>query len=269
MVIKRDAHQANARAWNQAAEAYGRSVDKTLDLIRTGRNSMCAAEAPFLANLKDWCHRAIHLQCAGGEDTLSLLNLGAKEVVGIDISQKMIEVAQQTSNRLAANARWVNCDVLDTPDALNGTADLVYTGRGAINWIHDLQAWAQTVMRLLKPQGLFYMFEGHPFTYVFAPQASSLLVDPDFEGYFSRKIYKTSGWTPEYIGDLGLASEQMSEKQEIAWPVSEVITALLSQGLVLERFQEHSEAYWTEFPNLPDTERQKIPNTYSLAMRRR
>jgi hypothetical protein len=51
-----------------------------------------------------------------------------------------------------------------------------------------------------------------------------------------------------------------------AWPVSQVISALLTVGLTLTNFTEYSEAYWDEFPNLPDAERRKFPNTYSLDM---
>ena len=37
-----------------------------------------------------------------------------------------------------APARWVEADVLDVPHDLDGTGDLVYTGRGAIIWLQDL-----------------------------------------------------------------------------------------------------------------------------------
>ena len=76
-----------------------------------------------------WCKRAIHLQCAGGRETLSLWNQGAAEVIGVDISDTMIACAQAKSDRLRAPATWYCCDILDTPSVLNRTADLVYTGR--------------------------------------------------------------------------------------------------------------------------------------------
>jgi hypothetical protein len=47
------------------------------------------------------------------------------EVIGIDISARMIDVARRKSNALSAPALWVCRDVLLTPHGLDGTADLI------------------------------------------------------------------------------------------------------------------------------------------------
>ena len=60
---------------------------------------------------------------------LFLLNLGARNITGIDISEEMINIAQEIPGQLNAWVDWVCCDILDTLARLNGTADLVYTGR--------------------------------------------------------------------------------------------------------------------------------------------
>lgn len=253
-------HLDNRRAWDQAARAYRRDLDRAVAFLRAGGVSLCPPELRALSGLASWCGRAIHLQCAGGEDTLSLWNLGAREVVGLDISPEMIAVAEQTAAALGAPARFVCCDVLDAPEALWGTADLVYTGKGALVWLHDLTGWAQTVARLLRPDGRLYLYEGHPVTYLFSQTASSLTLDPDFRSYFPT-VLTTSDWGPTYIGDLG---EPGHPKHEVAWPLSLVIQALLDAGLQLRAVAEHPEPFWTEFPNLPDAERARIPNTWSL-----
>jgi hypothetical protein len=36
----------------------------------------------------------------------------------------------------------------------------------------------------------------------------------------------------------------------------------------LEKFAEHPDSYWAEFPNMAENERQKFPNTYSIRMRK-
>jgi hypothetical protein len=46
--------------------------------------------------------------------------------------------------------------------SLNGTADLVYTGKGALPWVMDLERWAAVIERLLKPGGRLFVFEGAP-----------------------------------------------------------------------------------------------------------
>ena len=75
-------------------------------------------ELPYFSDLPSWCKRAIHLQCSGGADLLALWKLGAKEVVGIDISERLIQSAHRKSNALNAPASWHCCDVLDTPHDL-------------------------------------------------------------------------------------------------------------------------------------------------------
>src|SRR5688500_6540317 len=108
-------HQDNRAAWNEAAARYETEIERDVELLRSGGKTLMEPELPYLANLADWCERAIHLQCAGGTDTLSLWNQGAKEVVGVDISERMIACARAKSAALGAPAQWYCCDVLETP----------------------------------------------------------------------------------------------------------------------------------------------------------
>src|SRR5579883_1795199 len=154
-------HESNRQAWNEGAVGYD-AVIGDMEVLPRGGTTLHPIELQQLGDLRGWCHRAIHLQCASGADTLSLVNLGAEEVVGVDISDVHIENARRKTEVLGFPARWYRADVLDAPAELNGTADLVYTGKGALVWLHDLDGWARTVFRLLRPGGRFYLFEGHP-----------------------------------------------------------------------------------------------------------
>lgn len=75
-------HHETGAAWNETAKIYEDSADRDIEFLRAGGNSLLAPEQTILADMGSWCARAIHLQCAGGTDTLSLLVQGAKEVVG-------------------------------------------------------------------------------------------------------------------------------------------------------------------------------------------
>src|SRR5262249_48209251 len=121
-------HQENRAAWDETAAIYERDPERDIARLRAGGSSLLAPERRLLHDLGAWCGRAIHLQCSGGTDTLSLWTQGAAEVVGVDISERMIAVARRKSDALSAPASWHRCDVLETPESLNGTADLVYTG---------------------------------------------------------------------------------------------------------------------------------------------
>src|SRR5262245_8158641 len=130
--IEREQHQETGVAWNVTAAIYERDEAEDIALLRSGGNRLVAPERRCLPDLTTGCECALHLQCAGGTDTLTLWQLGAARVVGVDLSEKMIAVAQRKTTALNAPARWYCCDVLDTPPELDNTADLVYTGKGAL-----------------------------------------------------------------------------------------------------------------------------------------
>ncbi len=257
-------HEANRKGWNEGAEAYENGVEDRLEFLKAGGTNFVAPEYRFLKDLGSWCNRAIHLQCAGGTDTLSLWNLGAHEVVGVDISDRMIEVARRKSLALGASAQWFRCDVLETPHELDGTADLVYTGRGALCWLMDLDAWAAVVYRLLKPGGKLYVFEGHPFASIFKMEADSYELDPEWGDYFNAGPHADSGWPETYIGDLGKPKEEHAVKYEMLWKLSDIVNAVVGAGLDLERLEEHPDSFWEMFPNMPKETVGKVPQTLSL-----
>jgi SAM-dependent methyltransferase len=255
-------HESNRRSWNEGAlHGYTPLIGQVIEFIRSGKSNLHPVERTYLAEILPACDLVIHLQCASGRDTLSLLNEGVRRVVGVDISEVHIDNARRISSALNAPAEWYRCDILDTPVELDGTADLVYTGRGALNWLQDLNAWAQVCTRLLKPGGVLSVFEGHPFTWLFETESTAY----EYSGvnYFNH-CESNTGWPDTYIGDIGIPIQQQARKYECLWPVSSVFQALTHAGLVVIHFGEHPEPYWEEFPNLRPELRGRIPNTFSM-----
>ncbi len=264
----REMHQSNRAAWNEAAAHYAETTAERIEFLRSGGVNFEAPELPYLQNLGDWCARAIHLQCAGGTDTLSLWNLGVKEVVGVDISDDMIAIARTKSDALNAPALWFCNDILDTSHTLDGTADLVYTGRGALCWLHDMDGWAGVIARLLKPGGRLYLYDGHPLSWIWDMEAAELKLDPVYGDYFQTTVQTNQGWGPTYIGDLGKPKEELARKYETQKTFGQILNPLLQAGLRLEKMEEHPEEYWEAFPNLPKDILSRLPNTFSLLMRK-
>jgi SAM-dependent methyltransferase len=261
-------HQDNRAAWNEAAEHYAGEIERDVAFLRAGGSNLQPAELRTLPPLAGWCNRALHLQCAGGLDTLSLLRHGAETVVGLDISDRMIDCARRKSEALGASAEWHRCDVLEPPASLAGTADLIYTGKGALCWIMDIQAWAYSAERLLRPGGRLYVFEGHPLQWVWDPEAPDLRFDPNphFGSYFAAEISTDRGWPNEYIPSLSIPNEKQSPKHERQWTLGAILNALTHVRLRLERFEEHPEPYWNQFPNIPIETLHRLPQTFSLLM---
>jgi SAM-dependent methyltransferase len=255
-------HAANRAAWHEAAERYEGWLPEAIELIRSGGTNLFGAEIELIGDLHGRCRRAIHLQCAGGRDTLSLWNLGADEVIGIDFSPRMLELARRLTEATRAPARWIEADVLETPHDLDGTADLVYTGRGSLIWLQDLDAWAAVVARLLSPAGRFVLFEGHPVEWLFDVDAAGRWVATDYDYFGGAEASR--GWAPEYIDRLSIADQDQSWKFARAWTLGEVITALVQAGLRLDRVTEHPIDWWGGHGDVRDEDRGRIPLSFSV-----
>jgi SAM-dependent methyltransferase len=259
-------HASNRLAWDEAAERYERWLAEAVDLIGSGGTNLFPAEIEIIGDLHGGCHRAIHLQCAGGRDTLSLWNLGAAETVGLDFSPRMLDIARRLGEAVGAPATWIEADVLDAPHQLDGTGDLVYTGRGSLLWIHDLDAWAGVIRRLLSLTGRFVLFEGHPVEWLFDVDEDGSWIVTDYDYFGGPEASK--GWAPEYIDRLSIPDDDQHWKFARAWTLGEVVTALLGSGLRVEEVAEHPVDWWGGHADVRDDERGRIPLSFSVVATR-
>jgi SAM-dependent methyltransferase len=262
----RGMHAANRRAWDEAAERYERWLAEAIELIRSGGTNLFGAEVEMIGDLHGRCRRAIHLQCAAGRDTLSLWNLGADEVVGLDFSPRMLELARRLGQATGAPATWIESDVLDAPHDLDGSADLVYTGRGSLIWLHDLDAWAAVIARLLSPAGRLVLFEGHPAEWLFDADERGHWIATDYDYFGGAEASR--GWAPEYIDRISIDDADQSWKFARAWTLGEVITALLGADLRLDRVTEHPIDWWGGHADVRPEERGRVPLSFSVVGRR-
>ena len=259
-------HASNRAAWDEAAERYEGWFEESVAEIRSGGSNLFPVEQRLIGDLHGRCRRAIHLQCAGGRDSLALWRLGAEEVVGVDFSPRMLDLAHRLTEATGAPARWVLADVVDTPHELDGTGDLVYTGRGSLIWLHDLDAWAAVVVRLLSPTGRFVLFEGHPVEWLFDVDADGHWTVTDYDYFGGTEASK--GWSPEYIDHLSLDERDQSWKFARAWTLGEVVTGLLRAGLRIEELAEHPVDWWGGHRDARPEERGRIPLSFSIVGRR-
>jgi len=133
----------------------------------------------------------VHLQCHIGTDTLSLARLGATGT-GVDFSPPAIAAARDMFDRSGTPGRFVESGLYRAPEALDGVRfDMVYTSVGAINWLPDIDGWAQVVAALLKPGGRLFLRDGHPALFVMDHTRSDDRLVP-FMSYFSDRGRSTN-----------------------------------------------------------------------------
>jgi SAM-dependent methyltransferase len=255
-------HAANGDAWDQAAAIYEDGTRDT-DFIKEGGNSLLPPERLLLGDLRSWCKRAIHLQCSGGWDAAALIEQGAHEVIGTDISPRMIAIARRRAEALGIPATFHVCDTLEVPHSLDGTVDLVYTGKGALCWMMDIAAWAQVTARLLKPGGKLYVFEGHPLDWVWDESAATYQLHPQHGDYFDKELEAT-GFPNGFL----VNNNHTERAQARQWRLGDVMNALAGAGLILEHFEEHPDLFWNQFPHILADQSRRLPHTYSLLFRR-
>ena len=228
----------NRRAWDEVHRRRAEVMAGTLVIPDPVRERL-----PDLAG-----KHVLHLQCATGESTAQLVELGAL-VTGVDISAEALDVARERWPDIA----WVQADVHDLPSELKrGRFDLVYTAEGVLAWLLDLDAWAAGIAAALRSGGDLLLYEEHPV---------SQCVDASLrwrEDYFDNDPHVYRGWSHFDLTD----APATEEKVERFWRLGQVVTSLARAGLVLRQLEEYpGTTSWRRHPS-------RVPGTYIVSARK-
>ena len=227
-------HRANRATWDERTPVHVASDFYDVEGFVAGVSTLRSFEADELGPVAG--RSLAHLQCHFGLDTLSWARLGAS-VSGLDFSAPAVAEARRLADRIGIPARFVEADVYDAVSALGQQFDIVYTGRGALNWLPDLGHWAQVVDQLLLPGGRFYVVEGHPSAWMLADD--SLVVD--FNYFDSGEPFVETD-SRDYADPSAVLAASVT--YEWPHPIGEVVTALADRGLRIEFLHEFKETGW-------------------------
>ncbi|MFI1615464.1 class I SAM-dependent methyltransferase [Streptomyces lydicus] len=267
-----DWREANRARWDERVALHTASDFYDQDRFRRVRDVLRAFET---AEVGDVTGRSLlHLQCHFGQDTLSWAHRGAARVVGLDFSEPAVEAARELAAELGYGpdrAAFVAADVYDAAEAVPDDAyDIVYTGIGALNWLPDLERWADTAASLVAPGGFLYLAEFHPLCDALDDETGSRIV----HDYFSR-----DAWVDEVPGSYTDFDARTVNNRSVEWqhPIGEVVSALAGAGLHLEFLHEHDMTMFQRFGALRRADdgfyrfpgdRPRVPLMYSLRARR-
>jgi len=258
----------NREMWDERVPIHVASRFYDVDGFKAGRNALEPFEIDEVGPVDGL--QLVHLQCHFGLDTLSFARLGAR-VTGLDFSAPAVAAATDLAAELGLDAEFVCADVYDAPAALASRQfDVVFTGLGALNWLPDIERWSGVVDDLLRPGGTFYLAEFHPVTNLFGWH------DLDLSGTYFGSPEGERDDDPGTYTDPGAVTVN-NESWEWSHPLSEVVTALLDRGLVLELLHEFSHTLYARWPfmegrddgtyRLP-ADRPQLPLLYSIRMRK-
>ncbi|MBS1635091.1 MAG: methyltransferase domain-containing protein [Bacteroidetes bacterium] len=251
----------NKEAWNLRTAVHVGSRFYDMPAFMSGATSLQSIELDMLGSVAG--KKILHLQCHFGQDSLSLARMGAR-VTGIDLSDVAIEKARELNHELKLDAEFICCDVYSLPENLNVQFDIVFTTYGTIGWLPDMDRWASVVSHFLKPGGELVFVEFHPVVWMFDEGFRQI----DYNYFNEKPIEETSSGT--YTDpDAPLRYETVSWNHSL----SEVMQALIRQGLNIRQFKEYDYSPYNCFQNMVEVAEHrfrikhignKMPMVYSI-----
>lgn len=259
--------KSNQELWDAWTEFHKTSESYDVEGFKRGRCTLQDIEREELGDVSG--RTLLHLQCHFGLDTMSWARLGA-EVTGVDFSEKAITLAKSLSAELDIPAEFVCCNIQDLPEYLTGRFDIVYTSRGVLCWLPDLKKWAQVIAHFLKPGGIFYIHEFHPFAGIFAFSDTLLIHYPYFHSAEPTREEVTGSYAGAEPGVTRITHEWTHS-------MGDLINSLLGAGLCIEYLHElpycmyphrpwltqHEDGLW-RYDAAPDS----IPLMFSIKARK-
>jgi SAM-dependent methyltransferase len=232
----------NLKRWDELVNINAKSKLYDLEGFKSGKTSLLPIELKELGDVKG--KSLLHLQCHFGMDTLSWARLGAI-VTGVDFSEKAIMLARELSVELDIPGRFIHSNIYDIPEIIDEKFDIVYTSYGVLCWLPDMVKWAQIINLCLKPNGIFYVIDSHPFGFLIDEKQEPFKVGYN---YFTRgePIYWEEG---ESYAD---PNAELENQASYEWfhTMGDIVNALINANLQIEFLHEFSECYHKIHPNM-------------------
>lgn len=230
--------EANRALWDELTGINFRSDFYRVEAFKAGLNKLRPYELDEVGPVdgKD----LLHLQCHFGLDSLCWARLGAR-VVGADFSPAAVEQARALAADVGLDAKFVCSDLYDLPNQLTERFDVVYTSRGVLGWLPDVERWAQVAAHFVRPGGFVYITEVHPVANVFDDDQGATDLRLRYP-YFSQ----AEPFVFETKGSYADRSASVTQEVEYSWNhgMGEIITALASTGLRLDFLHEFPFVEW-------------------------
>lgn len=264
--------EQNRARWDEVVDIHVSSDFYRVAEFKAGHSALDPIVLSELGNVAG--EKLLHLQCHFGLDTLSLARLGAK-VTGLDFSPNAIAAARNLAEETRIDARFVEGRVEQAPDLAGTNFDIVFTSWGVLVWLPDINVWAQTVAKCLKPGGRFFMAEGHPILWIFEDQKEAYLDNLNVvRSYF---LDGPQRWENPF--DYAEPSVSLKHHQSNEWQhgLGEVVTALADAGLRIDFLHEHDSLVWPGIPGMINNGQgeykapegaPRLPFAYSISARK-
>jgi SAM-dependent methyltransferase len=236
-------HQQNRLSWNAATKQQRSHKPDLITNFKAHPRELFPEDISLLGDIRG--KTLAHLQCNDGQDTLSIAHHLGAVTIGIDISDSAIEFARELSSETGIPANFLRADIFEWFEQNENPVDVIYTSYGAINWIADMQQWANGIFKNLRPGGKFVIIDFHG-------MMGSFGLDWQLKyDYMGGKTYESSG-VGDYAGnDWEGAFKNPHSAYEFAWGVGDIVSSLIKAGLQISHFEEYPYVNgWQRFPEM-------------------
>ena len=233
--------KANQEIWNAWTPYHVGSKSYDVEGFKAGRETLDLIDLAGPGDVQG--KSLLHLQCHFGMDTISWARRGAT-VTGVDFSEEGIKAARALADEIGVEATFIQSNLYELPQNLKEQFDIVFTSKGVLGWLPDIEGWARVISHFLKPGGVFYIVEVHPFALVFDERRD----DQDLRllySYFHREA-------PLEFQEQGTYAARDAPVEGTAYywihSLSDIIGSLVRSGLSLVSFNEYPFLGWAHFP---------------------
>jgi len=216
-----------ARYWDDNARGWAVEVRQGHDVARELLNNPA-----FLAFIGDLAgRRVLDAGCGEGHNTRILARRGAR-MTGVDLSSKMIELAEEEERREPLGIRYVNTSYAELGMFAGASFDAVVSSMALMDGPHFDRAMAEC-FRVLRPGGTLSFSITHPcFS---APTAEWVRTGSGEPHYFAVDRYFDRVAWEDFITTR--FRQPVIRRHR---PLEDVIRPLLDRGFLLRDFREPS-----------------------------
>lgn len=170
--------------------------------------------------------RVLDLGCGSGQWAAFLAERGAAEVIGLDLSERMLEVARRDRAHPRVTYQRASIEEAAFP---GGRFDLVFSSF-AFHYVEDFAGLVRRIDSWLTPGGYLVFSNEHP---VYLSRATP-------EGWVRNADGQVTSWALSRYGEEGLREESwiLDGVRKYHRMVSTILNHLTAAGLTIERVEE-------------------------------
>lgn len=169
--------------------------------------------------------KKVCVPASGDNNAVFAFHLLGAQVTSVDISKQQIQNAESIARKRGWDIEFICDDNMLFDKIKTNEYDFVYTSNGVNIWISDLLKMYQNFNKVLKDNGIYILYDVHPFMRPF---------EDDYEKLTVAKLY-------DNIGPLAELSTFHWRMKDI---INSIITANFELKMVDEFYANKSDKWW-------------------------